>query len=127
LQSVTPVSFENATDTRDVIWFWNNYADSITLDIGHVEVAGMDSVQFVNFLDTSLIDKIQYVHLHRNNGWRNGLTDHWYITPDCKEVKALKELLRRKQDVGIILEINETEKTEESLRILRQIRSVLAI
>jgi len=119
LQSVTPVSFENATDTGDVIWFWNNYADSITLDLGHVEVAGMDSVQFVNSLDIALIDKLQYVHLHRNNGWRNGLTDHWYITPDCKEVKALKELLRRKQDVGIILEINETEKTEESLRILR--------
>jgi hypothetical protein len=127
LQSITTVSFENATDTRDVIWFWNNYADSITLDIGHVELAGIDAVHFVKALDTELMDKLHYVHVHRNNGWHNGLTDHWYITADCKEVKALKELLRRKQDVGIILEINETEKTEESLKILQEIRSERAI
>jgi sugar phosphate isomerase/epimerase len=127
LQSLATVSFENATDTRDAIWFWDNYADSITLDIGHVELAGIDAVQFVKALDMEVIDKIQYVHLHRNNGWRNGLTDHWYITPDCKEVMALKELLRRKQDIGIILEINETEKTEESLKILQEIKSELAI
>jgi hypothetical protein len=127
LQSVTPVSFENATDTRDVVWFWDNYADSITLDIGHVELSGIDSIEFVKSLDKEVIDKIQYVHLHRNNGWRNVLTDHWYITPDCKEVKALKELLRIKHDIGIILEINETDKVGENLELLKTLRDKLGV
>ena len=122
LQSVTPVSFENATDTKDVVWFWNHFADSITLDIGHLEAAGIDSVEFIRHLDRGLVDKIHYVHLHRNNGWRNGLTDHWYITPECKEVKALKELLRGKKDVGVILEVNEREMIEENLNLLKAIR-----
>jgi hypothetical protein len=122
LQSVVPVSFENAVDTRDVVWFWKHYADSITLDIGHVELAGKDSVAFVKSLDTEVIDKIQYVHLHRNNGWRNGLTDHWYITADCREVKALKELLRRKQDIGVILEVNEKEMVQDNIDLLKAIR-----
>jgi hypothetical protein len=122
LQSVTPISFENATDTKDVVWFWNNYAESITLDIGHVELAGIDSIEFIKSLDKAIIEKIQYVHLHRNNGWRNGLTDHWYITPDCQEMKALRELLRIKQDICIILEVNETEKIGENLEILKALR-----
>jgi hypothetical protein len=127
LQSVTPVSFENATDTKDVVWFWNTYADSITLDIGHVELAGMNSVEFVNSLAGEIIEKIQYVHIHRNNGWRNGLTDHWYLLPGCREVKALEALLRRKQDIGVFLEVNETEKIEESLMILRTLRDEIGI
>jgi uncharacterized protein (DUF488 family) len=122
LQSIAPVSFENAVDTKDVVWFWKKYADSVTLDIGHVELAGMNSVEFVKSLDTEVIDKIQYVHLHRNNGWRNGLTDHWYITADCREVKALKELLRRKQDIGVILEVNEKEMIRDNLNLLKAIR-----
>jgi len=127
LQSVVPVSFENATDTRDVIWFWNTYADSITLDIGHVELAGMNSVEFVNSLDREIIKKIQYVHIHRNNGWRKGLTDHWYLLPGCREVRALEALLRRKHDIGVFLEVNETEKIEESLMILRNLRDEIGI
>jgi hypothetical protein len=123
LQSVVPVSFENATDTRDVVWFWNNYAESITLDIGHVESAGMDSIDFVKSLGKEVIDKIQFVHLHRNNGWRNGLTDHWYITPDCKEMKALKELLGIKRDISIILEVNETHKIGENLEFLKTVKN----
>ncbi len=115
LQSITTVSFENATDTKDVIWFWDNYADSITLDIGHVELAGIDSVQFVKSLGRGIIEKISYVHMHRNDGWRNGLTDHWYLLPDCRELSALIELLRLKYDVGVILEINETDKIGENL------------
>lgn len=127
LQSIAPVSFENATDTRDVIWFWNTYADSITLDIGHVELAGMNSVEFINSLDQKIIEKIQYVHIHRNNGWRKGLTDHWYLLPGCREIKALEALLRRKHDIGVFLEVNETEKIEESLMILRALRDEIGI
>ncbi|HMK50512.1 MAG TPA: hypothetical protein VK435_10705 [Thermodesulfovibrionales bacterium] len=122
LQSLAPVSFENAVDTKDVLWFWKKYADSITLDIGHVELAGMDSVEFVRSLDAEIIDKIQYVHLHRNNGWRNGLTDHWYITADCREVEALKELLRRKKDIAVILEVIEKEMIQDNLNLLKVIR-----
>ena len=122
LQSITPVSFENAIDTKDVLWFWDHYANSITLDIGHVELAGFDSVEFIRSLDRGIIDKIHYVHLHRNNGWRNGLTDHWYLTPECREVQALKELLKNKRDVVILLEINEKEMIEDNLTILRNVR-----
>ncbi len=127
LQSVTPVSFENATDTRDVVWFWNNYAESITIDIGHVESARIDSIEFLQSLDKKIIDKIQYVPLHRNNGWRNGLTDHWYIIPDCKEMNALRELLRIKQDIGIILEVNETDKIGKNLELLKTLRDKLGV
>jgi sugar phosphate isomerase/epimerase len=123
LKTVAVVSFENATDTRDVLWFWDEYAESITLDIGHLELAGLDSVAFVKSLSQGIVNRIHYVHMHRNNGWRNGLTDHWFLTPDCREVKALKALLERKQGIGVLLEINETEKTEENLKILRTLRN----
>jgi len=126
LRDITPVSFENATDTKDVIWFWDQYADSITLDIGHVELAGFDSVEFIKSLDTGIIKKIHYVHMHRNNGWRNGLSDHWYLTPDCREVRALRELLRKKSDVSVLLEINETEMIGDSLAILRSLRDEIS-
>ena len=125
LRSITPVSIENAIDTKDVPWFWDHYADSVTLDIGHVELAGFDSVEYISTLDRGIIEKVNYVHIHRNNGWRNGLTDHWYLTPDCREVKALKELLKKKHDVGIFLEINETEMIKGNLTILRNVRAEL--
>lgn len=122
LESISPVSFENATDTADAVWFWNNYANSITLDIGHLELAGLNSVEFVKSLDQWIIGRIHYVHMHRNNGWRNGLTDHWYLVPDCREIMALRELLKRTHDIGIFLEINEPEMTGESMKILRALR-----
>ena len=122
LETLCPVSFENATDSGDVIWFWKNFAHSITLDIGHLELAGMNSVEFVKSLDQQLVERIRYVHMHRQNGWRRGLTDHWYLTPDCREVQALKELLKRTRDIAIFLEINETEKIPDSLQILRNVR-----
>jgi sugar phosphate isomerase/epimerase len=122
LESISPVSFENATDTADAVWFWNNYANSITLDIGHLELAGINSIEFVKSLDQGIIRRIHYVHMHRNNGWRNGLTDHWYLVPDCREIMALRELLKRTHDIGIFLEINEPEMTGESMKILRALR-----
>jgi sugar phosphate isomerase/epimerase len=125
LSSITNVSFENATDTRDVRWFWSNYADSVTLDIGHIEAIGFDSVEFVLSLEEDCIKKIQYVHMHRNNGWRGGLTDHWPLSHDCRELRALKELIKIKTDVSVILEINETEMIEESLKLLRALRDEL--
>jgi hypothetical protein len=122
LKAVTPVSLENSTDTRDIHWFWNNFADSITLDIGHVESSGLDSVEFVKSLDEDCIKKIQFVHLHRNNGLRGGITDHWPLVPGCRELKALKELINLKTDINVILEINEIEKINESLDLMRELR-----
>ncbi len=65
------------------------------------------------------------MHIHRNNGWHGGLTDHWPLSPDCRELRALEELIKIKSDVSIILEINETEMTEDSLKILRALRDRL--
>jgi|Deesub1362A_J573_1020465.scaffolds.fasta_scaffold00013_166 hypothetical protein len=127
LNSVTTVSFENATNTRDVQWFWSNYADSITLDIGHVEASGLDSVAFVKSLDARIVGKIQYVHMHRNGSLRGGLTDHWYLTSGCRELRALRELIKVKPNVSVILEINETEMIDDSLKLLNTLRDEFRI
>jgi sugar phosphate isomerase/epimerase len=121
LKAVSDISFENAVNTADVKWFWNNFAESVTLDIGHVESAGLDSVEFVRSLDHGIIDKLQFVHMHRNNGLRGGITDHWPLIPDCMELRALRELLNLKSDISVILEINELEIIGESLKLLREL------
>lgn len=125
LQAVTSVSFENALDTTDVHWFWDTFSDSVTLDIGHVESSGLDAVEFVNALDETVLQKLEFVHIHRNNGLRGGITDHWPLSSECREVQALSLLLQRKRDVSVILEINEIEQINESLNILRSLREKL--
>jgi hypothetical protein len=127
LRSITTVSFENATDTSDVQWYWDNYADNITLDIGHVESAGYDSIKFVKSLDAATTGKIRFVHIHRNNGLHGGITDHWPLNEDCRELKALKQLLKVKSQVGVILELNEVEMIGESLYLLRSLRQELKL
>ncbi len=122
LSSHAPVSIENATNTRDVQWFWDRYADSITLDIGHIETSGLDSVDFIESLGEHTIKKIQYVHIHRNNGLHGGITDHWPLKRDCREVKALTSLICLKPEVNVILEINEVDEIDESLDILRELK-----
>lgn len=122
MERICRVSIENATNSHDVEWFWRNYAPSITIDIGHLEAAGIDAQKWVKDLSSDLLDKVEYIHLHRNNGLRGGLTDHWPITRRCREVKALKGLLKRKSDINVILEVNETEELEENLRILEEMR-----
>jgi hypothetical protein len=125
LQSVTPISLENAVDTGDIHWFWEKFAESVTLDIGHVESSGLDSVEFVSTLDETVLQKIQFVHIHRNNGLRGGITDHWPISTDCREIRALRSLMLVKNDVNVILEINEIEQIDESLDILKSLRDEL--
>ncbi len=120
LQEFTKVSFENSLNTADAPWFWRSYADSVTLDIGHMEGAGLDSVEYVRGLGDDILKKVDFVHMHRNWQFRSGLTDHWPLTPGCREVRALRELLKKKQSLGIILELNEVEETGESLEILRE-------
>lgn len=127
LISITCVSFENATDTGDVLWFWENYADSVTLDIGHIESSGINSVEFIKSLDNTVIKKIQYVHIHRNNGLHEGITDHWPLHPNCRELKALRELLLKKSDIGVILEINDPNMIEDNLQLLKTLKDELGI
>lgn len=122
IAAVTSLSFENAVNTADIFWFWDNYADSITIDIGHMEEAGIDSVQFMSRLDRGVLEKVEFVHMHRNGEFRNGLTDHWFLTRDCRELKALGALVEMKRDIDVILEINETDRIGESLQILRELR-----
>jgi hypothetical protein len=119
------ISFENSTHTGDILWFWARYADAITVDLGHVEAWGTDSLAFVRSLDDETLRKVRYLHLHRNNGLHGGITDHWPLTRNCREVLALREFLLRKSDVDLLLEINETESIRESLGILSNIREEL--
>jgi sugar phosphate isomerase/epimerase len=125
LGAITHLSFENAVNTRDVRWFWDKYADSVTVDIGHIEVAGLDSVEFIKSLDNATINKIEYTHMHRNNGLHGGITDHWPLRRDCTELKALEELAGRKSDIHVLLELNETDEIGESLNILKEFRDRL--
>jgi len=127
LRSITQVSFENATDTSDIKWYWDSYAENITLDIGHIESAGYDSIEFVNSLDAATKDKIRFVHIHRNNGLHGGITDHWPLNRTCRELQALKQLLKVKSDVAVILELNEVEMIGDSLDQLRSLRKELNI
>jgi sugar phosphate isomerase/epimerase len=122
LSSICTVSIENAADSHDIQWFWKHFANSVTLDIGHLEAAGIDSIRFINELEIDIINKINYVHLHRCNSlhW-SGLKDHWSLLKDCQELRALKVLLERKEDVGVILEINDMENLKESLELLEKI------
>lgn len=115
------VSIENAGANKDIKWFWREYAGSITLDIGHLEVAGIDSVDFVRTLEPDLLDAIDFVHMHRVNGIRGGIRDHWGLTEDCRELRALKELLARKKGLRVILEIIEAEDVGKSLDLLRSL------
>jgi sugar phosphate isomerase/epimerase len=127
LGTIAHLSFENAVNTIDVRWFWDTYADSVTVDIGHIEVAGLDSVEFIKSLDNETINKIEFAHMHRNNGLRGGITDHWPLRRNCTELKALEELVRRKSDINVLLELNETDEIGDSLNILREFQDRLQI
>ncbi|MGQ9570616.1 MAG: hypothetical protein ACUVUQ_07205 [Thermodesulfovibrionales bacterium] len=119
LSKICPVSIENANNNYDIQWFWKQFANSITLDIGHLEGAGIDSVKFIQKLEKDLIEKINFVHIHRYNGPHDGgLRDHWGLLKDCRELKALKLLLERKRNIGVILEITDIENLEESMKLL---------
>lgn len=120
LLAICPVSIENANNTPDIKWFWRRFATSFTLDIGHVEAAGIDSERFVIELEGDIIDKLDYVHLHRYNGLHDGLLDHWSLLEGCRELRAFEHLLKRKRNIGVILEINDRENLGESLRLLKK-------
>jgi hypothetical protein len=57
--------------------------------------------------------------MHRNNGLRGGLTDHWPLRAGCRELKALRKLLERRTEFSVILEINEVEEINDSIALIR--------
>lgn len=115
-------SIENANNVPDADWFWKEIGGSITLDLGHFESSGIDSVRKVRSLPEELLERVEYVHMHRKNGEHGGILDHWPLTPDCREVQALELLFTRKRDISVILEVNEMDQVGESLEILEKIR-----
>ncbi|MBF0517305.1 MAG: sugar phosphate isomerase/epimerase [Nitrospirae bacterium] len=119
LSTICRVSIENAHNTPDIRWFWGRYAASITLDIGHVEAAGINSIEFVNTLDNETIEKIDFVHIHKCNGKRSdGSNDHWGLDDQCRELHALRQLLKRKKSAGIIVEVVEHDQILNTLKLI---------
>jgi sugar phosphate isomerase/epimerase len=107
------VSIENSYNSGDITWFWERFAapasvnTSITLDIGHLELAGLDSVRFVRNMPQHLVERTEFVHMHHHDAREpHEVKDHRPLVAGCREIEALQELLKRKQDVRVILELD---------------------
>jgi len=110
------VSIENSYNSGDITWFWERFAApasvnvSITLDIGHLELAGLDSVRFVRNMPQHLVERTEFVHMHHHDAREpHAVKDHRPLVAGCREIEALRELLKRKQDVRVILELDAAE------------------
>lgn len=119
LEAICPVSVENAAYSPDALWFWESFANSITFDIGHFEAARIDCLELINRLSSDLVKKIQFIHLHRNNGPKEiGITDHWPLEEGCPEIVVLKALLKLRPEVSVILEVDGEDGLKNSLSLL---------
>jgi len=122
------VSIENSFHSKDILWFWERFvlslqADvSITIDIGHLETAGVDSITFISELPQPMVDRVRFVHIHHQGEERYGVKDHWPLVPGCRELDALQALLRRKRDLFVILELDAWQDEHgESIQLLRDL------
>jgi sugar phosphate isomerase/epimerase len=116
MSALCPVSIENSYNSGDITWFWERLvipapeSVSITLDIGHLELAGLDSVAFVRTLPQRLVERITFVHMHHHDSSEpRAVKDHKPLVPGCREIEALKILLARKNDVRVVLELDAAE------------------
>ncbi len=125
LRAHCPVSIENASNTADIDWFWEQFDGAVTVDLGHFEATGIDSVSRMESLPRDLVDRINYVHIHRKNGDHGGIMDHWPLTEDCAELAALEVLVTRKPQLAAILEVNEMEEVGGNLQMLAKLRDRL--
>ena len=129
LSRICPVSIENSYDSGDITWFWERFvlpmpdAVSITLDIGHLELAGIDSVGFVKAMPENLISRLQFVHMHHHDGdGPHAVKDHRPLVPGCREIEALKLLLKRKKDLRVIVELDAADQgMKDSIELLRRL------
>ncbi len=70
---------------------------SLTLDIGHLELAGLESVMFIQNMPQPLVERTRFVHLHHHDKeGGQAVSDHKPFVPGCRELAALRELLKRK-------------------------------
>ena len=75
-------SIENSYNSGDITWFWDRFVlpapdtVSLTLDIGHLELGGIDSISFVSRLSEQLLGRLEFVHLHHHAGSDSGVKDH---------------------------------------------------
>ena len=131
IAGLCPVSIENAFNSGDAEWFWNRFvvsgpdSISITLDIGHLESAGIDSASFVRELPEDYLSRIRFVHLHHKAEERYGVMDHWPLVSGCRELKAMHMLLARKKDLWVILELDAGNERgmRQSIDLVRQLPS----
>jgi sugar phosphate isomerase/epimerase len=127
ISRLCPVSIENSFSSGDIIWFWERFVApmpesvSLTLDIGHLEGAGVDSIAFVRGLRGPLIQRLQFVHIHHHDEHAQGVKDHRPLVPGCRELEALNVLLKRKKDVWVIVELDAAEQgMRESIELLKK-------
>lgn len=125
---VCPVSIENSYNSGDIVRFWERFVlpmpetVSITLDIGHLEGAGMDSIAFIGALQEHLVRRIQFVHIHHHDEHAQGVKDHRPLVPGCREIEALKILLKRKKDLWVIVELDAAEEgMKQSIELLEKL------
>jgi sugar phosphate isomerase/epimerase len=128
ISDLCPVSIENAFNSGDVTWFWERFVVpapknvSITLDIGHLESADIDSISFIRDLPERLISRVTFAHLHHKAEERYGIKDHWPLVPGCREIEALKVLLLRRPAVHVVLELDAAEDgMTQSIELLKDI------
>jgi sugar phosphate isomerase/epimerase len=126
LSSLCPISVENAFNSGDATWFWERFvvhapkSVSITIDIGHLESADIDSISFMDAMPERLAERVSFVHMHHRGEERYGIKDHWPLVPDCREIDALKVLLKRKRDLRVILELDASEEgMGQSIELLK--------
>jgi sugar phosphate isomerase/epimerase len=129
LSSLCPVSVENAFNSGDAAWFWERFvvhapkSVSITIDIGHLESADIDSISFMDTMPERLAERVSFVHMHHKAEERYGVKDHWPLVPDCREIDALKALMKRKKGLQVILELDATEEgMGTSIELLRELQ-----
>ncbi len=124
-----PVSIENSYNSGDISWFWERFVMqssdrlSVTLDIGHLELAGLDSVAFVRNMPHHLVERTLFVHMHHHDPMeQQAVKDHKPLIPGCREIEALRELLKRKQDLWVVLELDSREEgRRQSIELLKNL------
>jgi sugar phosphate isomerase/epimerase len=128
ISSLCPVSIENAFRSGDVTWFWERFVVpspenvSITIDIGHLESADIDSIVFIRDLPERLVNRVQFAHMHHKAGERYGIKDHWPLVPGCREIEALKVLRMRRPDIRVVLELDATkDDMGQSIELLKNL------
>ncbi len=123
-----PVSIENSYNSTDIAWFWERFvvpaqeSVSITLDIGHLELGGIDSISFVRDMPQRLVNRLRFVHMHHHNSdERSDVKDHRPLVPGCREIEALELLLQRKSDIWVVLELDAADEgMRRSIEVLKR-------